>query len=61
MRKTQVNMDWTWRALVVDDDPLDVELLRIHAAAMRGPHLLLDVCSDPEQVLARLRGELPEI
>ncbi len=52
-------MDWTWRALVVDDDPLDVELLRIHAAAMRGPHLLLDVCSDPEQVLARLRGELP--
>ena len=56
MYEAQANIDWTWRALVVDDDPLDVELLRTHAAAMRGPYLLLDVCSDPDELVAVLQG-----
>ncbi len=59
MQKAPANIDWTWRALVVDDDPLDVELLRIHAAAMRGPHLVLEVCADPDDLLPRLRAATP--
>ena len=59
VHKAQANIDWTWRALVVDDDPLDVELLRIHAAAMRGPHLVLEVCPDPDQLIALLEGPAP--
>jgi DNA-binding NtrC family response regulator len=53
--EAQANIDWTWRALVVDDDPLDVDLLRVHAAAMRGPYLLLDQCSDPDALLTILQ------
>ncbi len=59
VQEAQANMDWTWRALVVDDDPLDVELLRIHAQAMRGPHLVLELCSDPDQLLPLLRAPVP--
>ena len=55
----QANMDWTWRALVVDDDPLDVELLRIHASAMRGPHLVLEQCHDPDKLVGLLQGPNP--
>ncbi len=59
MREAQANIDWTWHALVVDDDPLDVELLRIHAAAMRGPHLTLETCSDPDELISRLQAPSP--
>ena len=59
VHEAQANIEWTWRALVVDDDPDDIELLRIHADAMRGPYLLVETCSDPDQVPALLAGPTP--
>lgn len=47
-------MDWTWRAVVLDDDSTDVELLELHARAMRGPYLTLETCATGQELLARL-------
>ena len=47
-------MDWTWRAIVLDDNTDDVELLRLHALAMRGPYLTLETCATAEELATRL-------
>ena len=52
-------IDWTWRAIVVDDDKNDVELLRIHATAMRGPYLILEHCPDPDRLEELLAQPAP--